>query len=42
MLYVASPAFGANGGQGTILRLDPEAASVPLNDVALTATCSEG
>jgi hypothetical protein len=42
MLYVASPALGANGGQGTILRLDPDATAVALNDVALPTTCSGG
>lgn len=30
-LYVSGPAFGANGGEGTIVRIDPAAAPVDLS-----------
>lgn len=38
MLYVGGPALGANGGQGTILRLDPNA-TVALDDIAVGQPC---
>jgi hypothetical protein len=34
-LYVASPAIGANGGEGIILRLDPAAAPISLADMEM-------
>jgi hypothetical protein len=36
-LYVATPGIGANGGEGTILRIDPAAAPVAMSDEALPA-----
>jgi hypothetical protein len=37
-LYVAGPAFGADDGQGTILRLDLAGATGPIDDAALDMT----
>ena len=39
MLYVSGPALGANGGQGTILRLDPDAPAVTLGALPLAHSC---
>lgn len=39
-LYVANPALGANGNEGTILRLDPASIRASLNRVDLPTSCT--
>jgi hypothetical protein len=38
-LYVSGPAFGANGGEGTIVRIDPAAAPTALPDLSGDTDC---